>query len=253
MYRHVFTLLIAISASLGVPLNGWAKATKTLHLEDIMTSSQQRNTGVDDLTKSQKAALERWLTDWTIRVLNDGEFPASAEKSYKDSSDLREEVYTIDEIFDKGEKIKLDDGSFWKVAPRHRKQTQTWKRNQSVILTKQRKQGYTHHFFNLDLGAGVDTWQVTEKDIELELESAEPTKKFTDGKIYSIKDVMRNGERLLLEDGSSWEIAPGDRLNVQAWLPKERVKIDRSGDAIYPHKLVNLEHYDTLSARLLSH
>lgn len=220
----------------------------SLHLDEIMTPHELRVTGVEELSTKERKALEQWLTGWSDTILKQGYVSAVNRDGYEDDIiDPRDNTFTIEENIEKGDSLKLDDGTLWKIAPKYRKQTRSWTKGQSVVLTRVYKRGYTHQLFNLDFGAGVDVWQASAKNY-----IAAPSGVASSEKTHRIDEIISNGERIKLDDGSSWEIFGSDRLEAQAWLPEDKIRIERSGDAIYPQKLINLEHNESISAKLLS-
>lgn len=252
---------------------------KPIKFEHVMTPKEIRDTGVDQLTAQERKALEKWLTRWTVRIMNSSNDSISSldlKPNYAEESiDTKANTFQIRKNIGKGEKIELDDGSIWKIAPKYRRQSRLWLKDHSIILSKnKRNKGYSHQLFNLDLGVVVEGWKyelISSEDYGLEEDYGDDnyyqeeipnkpssftkakTKETKKGKYAFVEEVMMDGARLKLDDGTSWEINPTDRLDIQAWLPKERIKIERSGNLIYPQKLVNVENNESIEARLLAH
>ena len=58
--------------------------------------------------------------------------------------------------------------------------------------------------------------------------------------LYSLMEVDDDGEFLTMQDGSQWEVNPGDIPTVCTWLPMasiEAVTVD--SDSLYPYELRN--------------
>jgi hypothetical protein len=54
-----------------------------------------------------------------------------------------------------------------------------------------------------------------------------------------LQDNLKNGHLIRLSDGSLWEINPIDTPITQGWVTAVEIKIESSGDAVYPYKLTN--------------
>lgn len=48
-----------------------------------------------------------------------------------------------------------------------------------------------------------------------------------------------DGQTIILEDGSVWEVAPLDVLKSSLWLPSSRVSIVKGNNIMYPYSLIN--------------
>lgn len=51
---------------------------------------------------------------------------------------------------------------------------------------------------------------------------------------------MADGERLELSDGSTYEIAPADRIYSAYWITPFPIMLSESGDPDYPVKIINM-------------
>lgn len=67
-----------------------------------------------------------------------------------------------------------------------------------------------------------------------------------------IKAVIERGQTIQLDDGSVWQINPLNKVDAILWLPVQRITIVESGNALYPHKLVNTDSKSTAEAKLIS-
>lgn len=67
-----------------------------------------------------------------------------------------------------------------------------------------------------------------------------------------IKAVVERGQTIQLEDGSVWQINPLNKVDAILWLATERITIVDSGNAFYPHKLINTDGKSTAEAKLIS-
>jgi hypothetical protein len=59
-----------------------------------------------------------------------------------------------------------------------------------------------------------------------------------------IENVMADGEVIKLEDGSVWQVDPGDSITAALWLPTTDI-------VVCDDKLINSEDGETVGARRL--
>jgi hypothetical protein len=53
-------------------------------------------------------------------------------------------------------------------------------------------------------------------------------------------EILDDGQRLQMDDGSIWMISPGDIPTVCTWIPTATVSIrESSGDRMFPYVLTN--------------
>src|ERR1700735_2299689 len=76
-------MMARIPFLLGIALAGStvAQPVPVITMEKVMTGEQLRTTGVVGLTPVQRAALDRWLSEYTVRVIQfaqDSDKPASS-------------------------------------------------------------------------------------------------------------------------------------------------------------------------------
>ena len=65
-------LLIILSSLSGAVAFGADSQSQGLSLDTVMTKAEQEKTGVSKLSAKEKAALEQWLTGFTITVATRG-------------------------------------------------------------------------------------------------------------------------------------------------------------------------------------
>ena len=85
-------------------------------LDDVMSQSEKKKTGVDGLSYQQRLALEQWLND-TFNLKNPSE---DAEKKVEANP-----VYLSQNI-DNGRVLELSDRSVWQVAPQDVYKSSFW-------------------------------------------------------------------------------------------------------------------------------
>jgi hypothetical protein len=81
-----------------------------IKLNDVMTPDEQKKTGIQELSDTQKQELEKWMND-TFALKE--EAPEKKEP-------------TLEQNINGGEKIQLTDGTLYEIAPEDRSKTAFW-------------------------------------------------------------------------------------------------------------------------------
>jgi len=126
-YMRVFSvtlqgLLLAVLAL--------AQSATVITIDKVMTSEQLRATGVDSLTPTQRAALDRWLSDYSVRLIGLAQHSGdsaprttgSAQATYAGSGG----GHWISSTSNTGGMIVLEDGSIWEINSLDRIDTALW-------------------------------------------------------------------------------------------------------------------------------
>ncbi len=105
-----------------------------LTIEQVMTPTQLRDTGVATLTTAQKASLNRWLNEYTtfvLRMAAPGVAPGA--NVYRPGTGLGASLYPglgsghwIKKVSSGGRTVELEDGSLWEVSAVDRIYTALW-------------------------------------------------------------------------------------------------------------------------------
>lgn len=121
-YLTLHGLLAVASAS--------AQSATVITMDKVMTDEQLRATGIDRLEPMQRAALDRWLSEYTVRLI--GLAQRSADPTPKTNASPQA-TYTgsggghwIKSNASNGGMIVLEDGSIWEVSPVDRIDTALW-------------------------------------------------------------------------------------------------------------------------------
>lgn len=89
-------------------------------LEQVMTPQEMKATGVENLLQTQRAALERWLYNYTIKIM---QFHQSLLKhDYLDVGS----GHWIKRKVEGGKLIILEDNSIWEINPLDRIYAALW-------------------------------------------------------------------------------------------------------------------------------
>jgi len=68
-----------------------------------------------------------------------------------------------------------------------------------------------------------------------------------------LMDIVNDGEKLVLMDGSEWMINPGDMPTVCTWIPTVTIKIEETdNNDMFSYKLTNLNIDVTVYAMKIS-
>lgn len=115
----------------GLALAGFLVAAPTdlrISMDQVMTGEQLRTSGVDGLTVAQRAALDRWLSEYTLRVIE-----SAQGANDKGSGSVTAAAYTgpsgghwIRSKADNGALLTLEDGSIWEISSIDRIDTSLW-------------------------------------------------------------------------------------------------------------------------------
>ncbi|HUS04966.1 MAG TPA: hypothetical protein VMZ52_01630 [Bryobacteraceae bacterium] len=102
---------------LGVVLasSAFAQSEPVITIDKVMTGEELRTTGIGSLTAAQRAALDHWLSAYTVQVLQytqaSGKPAASTPGTYVGSGG----GHWIKSKADNGGIISLEDGSMWAI------------------------------------------------------------------------------------------------------------------------------------------
>jgi hypothetical protein len=123
-------------------------------MDKVMTGEELRTTGVGGLTQGQRAALDRWLSEYTVKVLQvaqGSDKPASSSpNNYTGSSG----GHWIKSKSGNGSMIFLEDGSMWEINSLDRINTALWLpiTNITILKASQSVGDYKYTLVNKDDG-----------------------------------------------------------------------------------------------------
>jgi hypothetical protein len=132
---------VRLLLGLGVALAGLALAQfqPLITIDKVMTGAELHATGVDGLTYAQRSALDRWLSEYTLKVLqvvkDDGKgtgVVGSGAAAYTGSGS----GHWVRSTADDGAIVILEDGSMWDVNPLDRINTSLWLPVSNVTILK---------------------------------------------------------------------------------------------------------------------
>jgi hypothetical protein len=148
------------AALLGVLSAGSAlsQSEPVLTMNKVMNGEQLRATGIDTLTPVQRAALDRWISEYTVTIIGLAQRSAdptpkvagSAQAAYLGSSG----GHWIKSKAGNGSMIVLEDGSIWEISSIDRINTSLWLpiTNITVLKAPQPMGDYKYVLVNKDDG-----------------------------------------------------------------------------------------------------
>ncbi len=229
----------------------------TLPMELAISKQELEQTGINRLSSQQKRAFENWLEKWTRRVLEQSssyhpsasveqwvrEWPEHTKAEQKDpdaATKSRQEANQRIFRNNDGKKIELHDGSEWNIHPIDVKTAVKWNRDETITVTTSKRdirRPYilTNTARNEEVGATR-----TRPAHPYGERPPEPASHFEGA--LSIKTISEDGITVSTEDNKSWKIAPLDRKRVgAAWRVNDRIRIQKSKDALYRYSIDNLD------------
>jgi hypothetical protein len=117
-----------------------AQSEAVVTMDKVMTGEQLRTTGIESLTLIQRAALDRWLSEYTVKVI---QLAQSADKPAPNSPGPSPVTYAgigeghwIKSKADNGGIVILEDGSMWEINSLDRIDTALWLPISNVTILK---------------------------------------------------------------------------------------------------------------------
>ncbi len=120
--------LILLLATLPVFIQG--QQTPAISVQQVMSAQEMVTTGVAGLSPAQRAALDRWLTEYTLRVFQVAQSSQSTNSVSPRAGTAARYLGTgkhwIKSKADNGAFITLEDGSVWEINSIDRIDTALW-------------------------------------------------------------------------------------------------------------------------------
>lgn len=230
---------------------------------DLATTEEERSQiGISSMTDTQKAAFEKWLGSWTHRVIQAAPsfHPALSLNQWvqdwpkylqvntppNDKQAAKEEKQELSTIFRNidGERLILKNGSEWEIDPPDRFNTRFWVRDTLIHIkyigeSLTRSYSLTNTLTNEIAGA---------KQIKAPTTAPQDSTSYFRG-TFQLHGITATGDEIRLMNNSKWKIAPVDQKKVvTTWKQHDRIRIQESGDAIWPYTLNNLDSGSTAIA-----
>lgn len=133
---------IAFAFALTTLVTTFSQLQAQIILDEVMSRDDQKKTGVANLSKNQKVALEAWL--------NQNFVLKPKEETSKQQSEL-----SLSINIDDGQKLELSDGSLWEIAPSDVSTSAVWIIPFPVKIASSGDPDYPCLIVNLNSGASV--------------------------------------------------------------------------------------------------
>ena len=126
------------------------KLMAVIKLSDTMMTEQQQKTGIDNLSDSQKQALEKWMND----------------KFILKSSATNTPPVTLEQNLNNGSQLELSDGSIYEIAPSDKAKTLYWLTPIPIEIAPSGDPMFPYLLTNTLSGVGVRAKQVRKETIK---------------------------------------------------------------------------------------
>ena len=116
--------------------SAFSQSRPAITIDRVMTGEQLRKTGVGGLTTAQRNALDQWLSDYTLQVIQLAQGSPSSGNSSPGSYTGSSGGHWIRSKADNGAIITLEDGSLWEINSLDRIDTALWLPITNVTILK---------------------------------------------------------------------------------------------------------------------
>jgi hypothetical protein len=151
------------SLLIAVLLSGpaFAQSTPIIAMDKVMTAEELKAAGLDTLTPAQRSALDQWLSEYTVKLIQLAQRPDKPAPSASLGAGTAAPTYTgasaghwIRSKANNGDMITLEDGSIWEINPIDRIDTVLWLpiTNITVLKASQPVGDYQYLLVNKDDG-----------------------------------------------------------------------------------------------------
>jgi hypothetical protein len=153
----LYSLLVAVLLS----SSGFAQSTPVITFDKMMTAEELKSTGVDTLTRAQRSALDRWLSEYTVKLIQLAQGSERAAPLPPSGTSPTAATYTgsggghwIKSKANNGGLIVLEDSSIWEINSLDRINTALWLpvTNVTVLRASQSVGDFKYLLVNKDDG-----------------------------------------------------------------------------------------------------
>jgi hypothetical protein len=242
--RVIFFLVFAVTTN--------AYDINHLELEQVMTPAEQKLTGIKHLTPTQKEALEKWLTNWSLKLLSTGTRAMSV--SNEDPAAAIPEYDIVDNIISGGSQVLLKGGSLWQIFPVDVATAGSWLGGDKIRIQKIGGHNYPYKLNNISSGSYVKATPGEDSSNDNNnnnnnnnnnTEQKEPDLQ----KSFTLDGIEDDGGLIILNDGSMWEIAPSTRYKTRSWASGDTISVYESGELFFKYKINNKTQFDEVLAK----
>jgi len=245
MLRYLFVLITVFS---------YVNSADQLPISLLMSPQEEEAMGLKEAPEERRRLFEQWATHWTQKVIAHAQsyhpsipitqWVRSWQKRPQDRPNQEELIIIRNH---NGKKLELSDGSVWSISSMDQTTARWWQRNEPLVIS-QAKRDILRPFtvFNT-----VRDQKVGARQEKL----ASPTGKRPENDPSYFKDsipiehIGLQGKTISLQNQSTWKISPKhQQFVVSKWKAHDRVRIEKSSDALYQHRIINLDSGDEVLA-----
>jgi hypothetical protein len=235
-----------------------------LDIDIVMNPQEQEATGINRLTPQERQAFDRWLDTWTHRVVQQAPtyhpslslsqwvtgWPGYLKPKPMPKAEAAKEREEANQVIFRnkgGAVLELKDGSVWNITPIDQPVAQFWGRGQHILIKRNPRDIVRPFFlFNEERREEVGGSRARPPNPEGQRPPDNPA--YFRGSVI-INSITPDGITISLATGDVWIVAPTGQQLVQAtWGRGDRIRVERSSDAAYRYRLVNLDSGDFVLA-----
>jgi len=214
-----------------------------VNLDKIMTPSEQKETGVQNLSPKEKQALQQWLTSWTINLLNTTQTTDQPQQNNSPYQSNIQTPITVVRVYNGGNKIELSNQSMWTVFPIDIAIASSWLPRDSIEILQGTDLYYPYYLRNTKNSRMIKAQNIsgnTTNNEQQEVKNTPPQvtapKAWTPYGNLTITYIETNGNSISLSDNTTWIIAPNGRFTVRNWHRGDVIKIEKDSqiNSSYP-------------------
>jgi hypothetical protein len=240
---------------------------EVLTIDAVMDKQEQESIGLDRLSPPERQAFERWVDKWTRNVIQQAPTyhpsltlsqwvagwpgylkptPIPKKEAAKEKKEANQTIFRNKG----GSVLELKDGSVWNITQIDQPVVQLWRRGQKITITTNTGNPYDivrpYILFNEARNEQAGGTRAKAANPDGQRTSDNPAY-FRNSVI--ITSITSDGITVTLATGDVWIVAPtGQQLVQNTWTKGDRIRVDRSTDAAYRYRLVNLDSGDSVLA-----
>jgi hypothetical protein len=235
-----------------------------LEIGAVMDRQEQEAIGIDRMAPPERQAFERWLDKWTRHVLQQAPTyhpsmtlsqwvqswpgylkprPIPKEEAAKERKEMNQLIFRNKG----GSVIELKDGSVWNITAIDQPIAQYWARGQRIAISRN-PTDLVRPFILFNEARREQVGGTRARAANPEgLRNPDNPAYFRGSN--AIAAITPDGITITLDTGAVWIVAPTGQQLVQAtWGVGDRIRAERSSDAAYRFKLLNLDSGDYVLA-----
>ena len=219
-----------------------------LKIDQIMTPSEKKLTGIEDLSSNQKDALEKWLTNWSLRLLSTGTSALSTENEKEIPEKSAMPSYDAVRDVNNNGNIELKKSGLFIISSVDKVTAANWLPGDKIKIEQSSSGRYPYKLRNLNTGTFVKAQITEEESIEASSEDSNDIDKHN----FVLDGIEDDGSVLIFDDGSMWEVAPSVQYKLRSWNIGDNISIHKTGSMFYPYEINNKKQQNFVIAKRAS-